>query len=147
MSEDLERRLERIEKLLRQVVERLERLERIVESSSDARVAMEVAKLVTALALSPAQAALAVTRILDTLKNRAARDEVSMAVIEALSSCEPMTITELERRVRALRGRASKHSIRKRLENLMKTGIVAEITSGSRKLYMLRKCEEASHQR
>jgi len=144
VSEDLERRLERIEKLLRQVIERLERLERVVESSSDARVAMEVAKLVTALALSPAQAALAVTRILDALKNRAARDEVSMAVIEALSSCEPMTITELERRVRALRGKASKHSIKKRLENFMRAGIVAETTSGSRKLYTLRKCLEES---
>ncbi len=141
-EESVEERLARIENLLKQLMERLERLESALSTSAEGKVALEIAKLAVALAIPPTEAALATARIVEASRKVGERDEVSIAVIEALSNCEPATITELERRVRKLRGKASKHTIRKRLEALLRRGIVVSIDRGSKKLYTLKQCIE-----
>ncbi len=134
-------RLDRIERLLEELIERLDRLEKSF-SNLDARLAMEVAKLSLALALPPTRAAIAAATVASILGEKGLKDEISLAVIEALSQCEPLSLTELEHRVRKLRGRASKHSIRKRLEALASEGVVKEVWRGSRRLFTLAKCLE-----
>ncbi|NPA96648.1 MAG: hypothetical protein GXO32_03500 [Crenarchaeota archaeon] len=138
----MEERLERVERLLREVAERLERLERALALSADGRAAIEVAKVAIALALPPLHAARAVHRLLEVTRKHGVVDEVSQTVIESLASCKPKSITRIEADVRKLRGRASKHTIRKRISELEKAGIVVAIEKGSRKLYTLKQCIE-----
>ena len=139
----MEERLERVERLLREVVERLERLEKALALSADGRAAIEVAKVAIALALPPVHAARAVHRLLEISRSYGVTDEISQAVIEALASCEPKSITRIESDVRKLRGRASKHTIRKRISELERAGIVISIERGSRKLYTLKQCVDS----
>ena len=69
-------------------------------------------------------------------------DELTRAVLEALADCQPLSISEVYRRVRSIRGRASRATIASRLRELEKRGIAVNIGTEKRPRYTLRVCLE-----
>lgn len=69
-------------------------------------------------------------------------DPISRDVLKALSTCEKMSISELTRRVRIIRGSASRRIIRNKLVKLVEKGYVDNIGSENRPLFILKKCLE-----
>ena len=123
--ERLEKRIERLEKALDEVLRRLEVLEELVRrSGADPRLLNVAAGLVAAFS-TPAIAALeASRRTISVLRALGKADDITRAVIEVLSTCEELSISEITRRVRALRGTASRRIVRERIERLVKRGVV-----------------------
>ncbi|ALL00972.1 hypothetical protein Pyrde_0924 [Pyrodictium delaneyi] len=134
---DIEERLERLEILLEKVLERISRLERILALNNDetARIASQ---LVVALALPAIEALEAARRVVAVTSSL--EDPVSRSIVEVLADCEPLSISEITRRLRKLRGHASRTTVRKRLQILEKRGIVANIGTTARPLYTLTIC-------
>ncbi len=137
-EETLEERLERLERLLLDAVRRLERLEELLSSmGSEAAIA---ARLATTFSM-PAYAAIEAARRVARLYARVG-DPVSRAVLEALADCDPHSISEVTRRVRELRGTASRRIVRERLNMLASRGMVLVVEQGGKKLYRLASCEK-----
>ncbi len=138
-----EERIESLENLLRKVLAKLERIERILQSINDPQ-ALVAAELVAAFSLPAVKSIKAAATALAALRELRAPDEISRAVVKALSTCEPLTISEITRRVRGLRGRASRTVVRDRINKLLSKGIVTPYKSrkGGRTLYTLRECVE-----
>lgn len=67
-------------------------------------------------------------------------DPISKAVIQALSDCEALNVSETTRRVRDIRGRASRRIVRSRLQYLEERGIVIRVGGSARVKYVLRAC-------
>ncbi|WP_048061571.1 helix-turn-helix domain-containing protein [Hyperthermus butylicus] len=63
-----------------------------------------------------------------------------MAVLEALAGCEALSVSEITRRVKALRGSASRTTIRSRLAALVEAGVVERLGNGVTARYRLRSC-------
>ncbi len=128
----VEERLARIEKMVAELLERLRILEDIVSASGmEARIAVDLA-----LAFAkPAHEALRISRIVvENLArlNPGESDELAKAIIEALAVNGSMSLRELEREVRRIRGRASRSRIRSKLEELESTGVVVLERRGRR---------------
>jgi hypothetical protein len=140
---DVEERLERLERLLVSVVERLRRIESMLEEAGINEEALGASVgLVASLSL-PASAALeAARRSISTLRRLEGIDPISRALVEVLSECRPLTISEATRRVRLLRGTASRRIVRERLQMLERRGAVVNLGDSTRPRYVLRKCVE-----
>lgn len=67
-------------------------------------------------------------------------DPISRDILKSLATCEKLSISEITRRVKRFRGKASRRIIRERLKILEKNRHVVNIGSMNRPLYMLRKC-------
>jgi len=139
---DLEERLERLERMLDLVIDRLRRIESLLgENSSEARLMNAAIDLVTALSMPASMALEAARRSISTLRSLGGADPISRAIIEALSECRPLTISETARRVRMIRGTSSRRIVRERLLGLEERGAVIKLkTSGHRYKYVLREC-------
>ncbi len=141
MAERIEERLRRIERLLEELLERVKRLE---ESGGLEPIALAAVRGVAWLSL-PAYRALEAAEVL----NRALRaappwlDAIDRSIIEALSTCEGLSISEIVRRVRRIRGSASRRVVRERLERLEKAGIVVKAGPPTRPRIYLSICGEA----
>ena len=135
----LEERIERLERVLGEVLRRLEVLEELVRGSGADPQLLNIAAGLVAAFSTPAIAALeASRRVLSALRVLGGADEITRAVIEVLSMCEELSISEVTRRVRVLRGTASRRIVRERIERLVKRGVVRR---GSRGV-VLALCEE-----
>jgi len=145
-NDDLERRLRRVEELLNDVVNRLVAIEELLKSlgiSSEEVVIAE--ELVMALSLPAVVATKAAERVVKVVRGvREGIDPISRAVIEVLSSCEELSTSEITRRVRLLRGTASRRIVRDRLLKLAERGVVLNVGSESRPKYVLKVCIEES---
>ncbi len=135
----LEERLERIENLLANILIRLERLESRYGDSRD----VELIKLATELTLSfsyPAFKALKeAERLLSMLRRVKVSEPLSRVIVEVLSVSEGgLSITELTREVRRVRGTASKRIILEKLRELEAKGVVVVEKAGRRKVVRLR---------
>lgn len=139
MSEEaIEERLERLERLLLDAVRRLEKLEELLSSmGSEAAVAARLATVFSMPAYAAIEAARRITRLYPRVS-----DPVSRAILEALADCEPHSISEVTRRVRGLRGTASRRIVRERLSILASKGILLVEERGGKKLYRLASCRE-----
>jgi DNA-binding transcriptional ArsR family regulator len=137
-EETLEKRLERLERLLLDAVRRLEKLEELLSSmGSEAAVAARLATVFSMPAYAAIEAARRITRLYPRVS-----DPVSRAVLEALADCEPHSISEVTKRIRELRGTASRRIVRERLSLLASRGIVLVEEHGGRRLYRLASCRE-----
>ncbi len=67
-------------------------------------------------------------------------DELTRAVIEALADCQPLSISEVYRRVKSIRGKASRSTVASRLKELEKRGIAVNLGGDKRPRYTLRVC-------
>ncbi len=137
---DLEERLRRLERMLVDVLARLESIEERLGELGGGETAEMAFRLVTAFSLPAAVALEAARRVVSTARSLGGVDPLSRAVLEALSDCEPLTVSEVTRRVRRIKGSASRRTVRERLALLERRGAVVNVGSGSRPRYLLRSC-------
>ncbi len=138
----IDERLRRLEEVVAELVERLERLERVASASSpEAGLAVEMALAFTAPVHKIVEAARLVSKALFAGGDDVRGDVVSRAIVEALAVKGPMSLRELEREVRRLRGRASRSTIKERLGRLERLGIVSIDVRGRR--WVVRLASEA----
>jgi len=118
----IDERLARIERMLLELAEKVARLEESLGGGSgEATLSVLLAQ---ALGLSALEAVNAALRLRNALKRLGKVDPITRSILEALSSGEWVTISELTRRVRSIRGRASRTIVRERVERLETLGIV-----------------------
>jgi len=141
---NLEERIREIECLLRKIIERLQYLEKMLELSENDRKLIERAmNLIINLSIPVSKALEAAYRISLIAKSIQNYDPISRSIIEALSTCEMLSISEIERRVRGLRGSASRRIISARIRTLMSLGIVIRSNNTTRPKYMLKVCQSS----
>lgn len=140
----LEKRLNRIEEMLKEVVKRLEELEEILGGYRSEAEATRLAARLVATGIYPAYAVIeAARRVVKVTRLAGPLDPISRSVIEALSMCEPATISDITRRVRELRGTASRRIVAERVRKLEARGLVVKLGKGPRPGYTLRECLQA----
>ncbi|MEM0015330.1 MAG: hypothetical protein QXS42_06945 [Zestosphaera sp.] len=124
--------LKRVESLLEHVIRRLERLEELLTSMSDDPTHSVALELVLTFSM-PVQKAVKMARdLVSMLRGVPEVDPVMRAVVEVLiSSGDGVSISELTRRVRRVRGTASRRVIAERLRVLEARGIVMLRKSGN----------------
>ncbi|BAA79252.1 hypothetical protein APE_0297 [Aeropyrum pernix K1] len=128
-----EERLERIERLLAEVLQRLRRIEEMAEAGEqEARMAAEMAMAFTLPIHEALSTARRVARAVSRLDKGLGDDGIAKAIVEALAVNGPLTLRGLEREVRRLRGTASRRVIRERLRALERLGIVEVERRGRR---------------
>ena len=131
MSEDLLR----IEGLLKEVIKRLDRLEALLtalgfQEVEEVRLAGELSLGLSLPVVKALNAALRTVRVASKYK---LVDEVSKAIVKVLASSEGvLTLSELTRRVRKLRGRASRRTVAKKVRILSEKGVVKVERKGTR---------------
>ncbi|MEM3924029.1 MAG: ArsR family transcriptional regulator [Zestosphaera sp.] len=124
--------LKRVEELLEHVVKKLERLEELLTTlSNDPTYAIAVE--LTLYFSVPAQKAIKLARELVLLfKGASEVDPITKAVLEVLASSEDgISISELTRRVRKVRGTASRRIVTERIKLLESKGLVQVKRSGN----------------
>ena len=132
--EEINKRLRRVEKLL----EQLNALVQQVLQGSYIATIDEATKLVTAFSLPAIEALEAARRIV--MAARSINDSISLSIIEAMSTCEPLTVSEITRRVRVLRGKASRNTVKQKLHVLIDMDIVTTVNTGRRIKYIMTVC-------
>lgn len=130
----LEECLRRIEELLKLVLNRLDNLERLLRSNDvySAEALKIAGELVLAFSIPAVKALEYSSRIVRILPRVDRTDEISKSIIKVLSTREEITISELTRRVKKLRGKASRRIVSERVYKLAQKGIVTIRRSGSR---------------
>ena len=132
--------LKRVEELLEYIVRKLERLEELLTTlSNDPTYAMAVE--LTLYFSIPVQRAVKLAReLVILLKGVPESDPITKAILEVLASSESgVSISELTRRVRRIRGTASRRIISERIKLLESRGIVEVVRSGNvAKVYLRR---------
>jgi DNA-binding transcriptional ArsR family regulator len=132
--------LKRVEELLECIVRKLERLEELLTTlSNDPTYAMAVE--LTLYFSIPVQRAVKLAReLVILLKGVPESDPITKAILEVLASSESgVSISELTRRVRRVRGTASRRIISERIKLLESRGIVEVVRSGNvAKVYLRR---------
>ena len=137
----IDERLEYIERILKKILEKLEYLEnrlREIEGGESMYLATEIAAMLSV----PAYLAIDATRRLLSIFSREKLDPISRDILKALSLCEKLNVSEITRRVKAFRGRASRRIVREKLARLEEKGYVVNVGSDKRPLYVLRICME-----
>jgi len=143
MSDSVEERVAELEEKVEYLFRKLRAIEKTIEALG---ISPEIVTIATRLILAfstPATVALeASRRIVETIKTMGGRDDISLAIIEALGDCSPLTISELTRKVRTLRGKASRRIVRERVRKLIEANILTTIVEGRRVKVVLEKCLE-----
>ena len=136
-KDNVEERLRSIESKLEEVLRALSRIEEVLSGNiGDFSV---LSGLMGALGLPPLKAAEAALRLRRALMAfRSNLDPTARAVVEALASGEWMSISEITRVIKALRGRASRTTVRRKVELLEKAGLVEVKRERGRTLVRLR---------
>lgn len=116
---------ERIEKLLLSVLERLDKLESVI-TSKVGDPAYTVALEVAMFSVLPAHRAVKVAREVISILSRAQLDDpITRAIVEILLyRGDGVSISELTRRVKEMRGFASRRIVSERLKKLESKGVV-----------------------
>ena len=132
--------LKRVEELLEHIVRKLERLEELLTTlSNDPTYTMAVE--LTLYFSIPVQRAIKLAReLVILLKEVPGSDPITKAILEVLASSESgISISELTRRVRKIRGTASRRIISERIRLLESRGVVEVVRSGNvAKIYLRR---------
>ena len=147
MSSNIEKRLERIENLLTSLLTRLaileEKLRTMGYDSSELKTAYH---LMSILSIPPILALEASRRFYSVLSShKGFFDDISKYIIEVLSTCEELSISEITRRVKSLRGKSSRRIIAEKLRMLENFGVVTSKVLPNKKLYVLTKCISEKH--
>jgi DNA-binding transcriptional ArsR family regulator len=132
-----------MEKLLSEVAARLERLEKALGPGGEALAVAAV--LVSVLGMSSIEAVHASLRLAELFKRYGHLDPVSRAVLQALSHGRWVTVSELTRLVRAIRGTASRRIVRERVKELESIGLVEVRRERRRTLVRMKREEQLQH--
>lgn len=140
MPETPEERLRRVEELLTKVLARLEGIEAALAALGVTDETLTSAfRIATTFSMPAAVAIEAARRTIEAVREAGGVDPISKAIIESLSGCEELSTSEITRRVRAIRGTASRRVVRERIEKLMRKGVVRRV-GDARPKYVLSKC-------
>ena|GEM_PF-1057407 len=130
----LEDRLERLEELIKLVIERLENIENFLVKIDKKYI--ETYRIASSLVFTfsiPVSRAIEVAlKILEITRPFKPLDEISMSIIQSLSVKDRMNISELTRSVRRIRGTASRRIIINRIKKLERMGLVKVVRKKSR---------------
>ncbi len=140
---NVDERLARLEKLMMELITRIERLESILASTSDreSKEIMIASRLAISLSLPALRALEASRRLMELVSAKSSElDEISQSILEVLSTCNKYSISEITRKVRLIRGKASRRIIRERLKMLESRGYVVNIGTCDRPKYVLSSC-------
>ena len=138
---DIYERVKRLEKMLEELMNRLNDIEEKLRTLGMGQPTLTIAsQLVIAFSMPAIQALEASRRAVTAINKLSVIDPINEAIIEVLSNCETLSISEITRRVRVLRGTASRRIIRERLKRLETLDIVVNIGSNDRPKYMLNEC-------
>jgi hypothetical protein len=139
----IEDKLDRIEEVLKKVVKRVEEIEEKLSSIGLLEEEYMLASELVALSSIPVIKALEATKRIMGLFYREELDPISRDILKALATCEKLSISEITRRVKRIRGRASRRIIRERLKRMESKGYVKNVGKPNRPLYMLASCLES----
>lgn len=141
--DEIKEAIERIILMLEDLINRVNRIEsfltKIGLNPDEAGLALNLSTLLS-LPLNVAYEAS--VRTWKVLSKSRGLDPVSVAIVQALSTCNFLSISETYRRVRAIRGKASRRIVASKLRILAAAGIVAEVERGRRRRYVLAECIE-----
>mgnify|MGYP000197389609 CR=1 FL=1 len=141
MSESIEDRLERIEKLLENIVKRLNKVEEYLKLLGlNDEVVSSAFKLTIAFSTPISRAIEAARRVIESIKYLGIFDAIDRSIIESLADCKARSISEITKNVRVLRGTASRRVIRNRLNKLSEKNVVIRVSNGRRPKYTLKAC-------
>ncbi|MEO3993190.1 MAG: ArsR family transcriptional regulator [Desulfurococcaceae archaeon TW002] len=132
--------LRRVEELLAYIVKKLERLEELLTTISNDPTYVMAVELTLYFSI-PAQKAIKLARELVLLLRRLPEvDPITKAILEVLASSEGgISISELTRRVRGIRGTASRRIIAEKVKLLESKGLVQVKRSGNiARVYLMR---------
>ena len=139
--------LEEVKALLLRLIERVDRLERML---SERRMVDDVEAVALALKLLKlgagmvdlSSSALKLARVDKLLRKGRIKDEITRAILEVIAVKGAQSISDLERELRRLRGRASRRIIAQRVARLEKLGFVEVYRKGRKKMVKLKRDEE-----
>jgi DNA-binding transcriptional ArsR family regulator len=135
-----DRELKRIEELLLRLLERIERLENLIASVNPDPLTSIALELTMVYAKPAALAVKAATEVLNLERGLGGMDPISRAIVEALvAKDKPLSLSELTREVRALRGTASRRIITERVKKLEERGVVEVEKVAKKTVVRLRK--------
>jgi len=130
----IEERLRRIEDLLTMLLKRIEELERLLRGVDPQVPPISLAgRLMLAFSMPALRALEVASAVLKLIPKVEAEGEVARAIVEALAAAEgEVTISELTKRVKALRGKASRRVVAEKVRWLHSKGLVGLRRSGNR---------------
>lgn len=137
MIKKTEKRVREVDEKLDAIMKRLDTIEAAVTASQQtAQLSGVLSDLRTGITLY-SEPLKAIKRLYDArrfLEMRAIeKDEISRLIVQSLAMRGELNVSQIERAVRAQRGRASRRIIRERLRMLEEQGVVAQAIRDGRK--------------
>ncbi len=130
-----EERLARIERLLEVVLRKLQVLEEYLTMSGADPEASLAVELAMVFSLPAHKAVRMASKVMELARMAGISDPISMAILEVLAvSNKPLTVSEVTRRVRKVRGMASRRIVTERIRKLSDKGLVKVRKAGKRVL-------------
>ena len=131
-------RVDRIERMLEDVLRRLEKLETLLKTLSIDPVSSLAIELALTYSEPAHKVVMLAKKVVEIQRRLGERDPISRAIVEALTvKGSPLTLSELTREVRALRGTASRRIIAERVRKLERMGVVRTKKAGKKVLVYL----------
>ena len=135
MGED---KLRRVEEMLNKLYVRLERIESLILNIYPNPVVEVALELTLTYTIPVHKVVKAAHRVLEIEKRLGSGDPIARAIIEVLAvSGKPLSISEMTREVRRLRGSASRRIISERVNRLAKANVLRIKPVGRKKLIKL----------
>ncbi len=120
-----EPRIERLERLMEDIIRRLERVESILKEAIHDPLVSAALELAITYSQPASKAVKIAKAVLNMERRLEGNDPISRAIIEALAVKEgPLTVSQLTEEVRQLRGTASRRIVRERVKELQEAGVV-----------------------
>ena len=137
MTKKTEKRVREVDEKLDAIIRRLDTIEAAVAvSQQTAQLSGVLSDLRTGITLY-SEPLKAIKRLYDArrfLEMRAIeKDEISRLMVQSLAMRGELNISQIERAVRAQRGKASRRIIRERLRMLQEQGVVTQVIRDGRK--------------
>ncbi len=130
-----EERLARIERLLEVVLRKLQVLEEYLTMSGADPEASLAVELAMVFSLPAHKAVRMASKVMELARMAGISDPISIAILEVLAvSNKPLTVSEVTRRVRRVRGMASRRIVTERIRKLSDKGLVKVRKAGKKVL-------------
>ncbi len=130
-----EERLARIERLLEAVLRKLQVLEEYLTMSGADPEASLAVELAMVFSLPAHKAVRMASKVMELARMAGISDPISIAILEVLAtSNKPLSVSEVTRRVRKVRGTASRRIVAERIRRLSDKGLVKVRKAGKRVL-------------
>ncbi len=130
-----EKRLARIERLLEVVLRKLQVLEEYLTMSGADPEASLAVELAMVFSLPAHKAVRMASKVMELARMAGISDPISIAILEVLAvSNKPLTVSEVTRRVRRVRGMASRRIVTERIRKLSDKGLVKVRKAGKKVL-------------